>query len=342
MLETTALPPSPAGWRLLVVDGSQVEAPGATGTDYRLHVCLDVTHMQFVHIVLTAKHTGESFAHFPLGRGDLVMADRHYATADAIVETVTPQVEVLLRMSAQRLPVYQPDGTRLDLPTALQEQACDTLCTWTVRVPAARYQRVVSGYVHAYRLDDEAAHRARQRVRERSKKKGHTPKATTLRLAGWVLVFTTVAPQRWSAHAVMALYRVRWQVELAIKRWKSLLNVDALRARAGSPLAEVWLRGKLLYAVLMERRARRKLGDVWTRLDGERRATWWRAWQLIQEEVRVCILGVQSWREAAWEACVDVLAERPRRRPLQRLPEEVVASNYGIHEASQTAMPLAA
>jgi hypothetical protein len=184
MLETTALPPSPAGWRLLVVDGRQVEAPGATGTDYRLHVCRDVTHMQFVHIVLTDKHTGESCAHLPLGRGELVLAERHDAPADALVETVTPQVDVLLRMSAQRLPVYQPDGTRLDLPMALQEQSCDTLCTWTVRGQSPRHQRVVSGYVHAYRLDDEAAKRARQRVRERRKKKGHTPKATTLLLAG--------------------------------------------------------------------------------------------------------------------------------------------------------------
>ena len=33
----------------------------------------------------------------------------------------------------------------------------------------------------------------------------------------------------------MALYRVRWQVELAIKRWKSLLDVDALAGAGGEP-----------------------------------------------------------------------------------------------------------
>jgi len=33
-------------------------------------------------------------------------------------------------------------------------------------------------------------------------------------------------------------------VELAIKRWKSVLDVDALRAKARSPLAEGWLHGK--------------------------------------------------------------------------------------------------
>ena len=342
MLCPSDLPSPAARWRLLVIDGSQVQGPGATGTDYRLHVCLDVPQVQFVHVVLTDKHTGESLAHFPLGRGDLVLADRHYATADSLVEAVPQPVALVLRMSVQRLPIYQRDGTRFDVLPVLQGQAPDTLRTWAVHVQSARHRQQINGSVHADRLHAEAANRARQQVRQRSQKKGHPPKETTLRLAAWVFVFTTVPPETLSAQAIMALYRGRWQVELAIKRWKSVLDVDALRARAGSALAEVWLYGKLLYAVMIERRARRKLGDVWTRLDGERRATFWRAWELIKDEVSVCILGVQSWPGATWVACVDVLAERPRRRKLQRLPEEVVALNQGVHEASQEEMPIAA
>ena len=49
-----------------------------------------------------------------------------------------------------------------------------------------------------------------------------------------------------------------------------MLDVDTLRAKARSPLAEVWLHGNLLYAVLLERRMRHKLGDRWGRLDQER------------------------------------------------------------------------
>ena len=342
LLPPTELPPPLAGWRVLVIDGSQVQAPGATGTDYRLHVCLNVTRVHFVHVVVTDKHTGESLAHFPLGRGDLVLADRHYATAEGIVAAVQRHVALVLRMSAQRLPVFQPEGTRLDIPTVVQGQPAGTLRTWTVRVHSARHPQPVDGYVHAYRLHEEAANRARQRVRQQSQKKGHTPKETTLLLAAWVFVFTTVPPQTLSAQAIMALYRVRWQVELAIKRWKSLLDVAKLRARAGRPLAELWLSGKLLYAVLIERRAQRKLGDSWTRLDGERQATWWRVWKLIKDEVDSGLLSVQDRQAAGWGACVQVVAERPRRRKLQRLPEEVIALNQGGLPATQDEMPQAA
>src|SRR5216683_2494631 len=45
--------------------------------------------------------------------------------------------------------------------------------------------------------------------------------------------------------------------------WKSVLNVDALRAKAHSPLVEVWLHGKLLYALMLERRMRRQVGERW-------------------------------------------------------------------------------
>jgi hypothetical protein len=35
MLRAAAFPTLPTGWRWLVMDGSQGQAPGATGTDYR-------------------------------------------------------------------------------------------------------------------------------------------------------------------------------------------------------------------------------------------------------------------------------------------------------------------
>ena len=60
------------------------------------------------------------------------------------------------------------------------------------------------------------------------------------------MVCTTLSPGVLAAQTIMALYRCRWHVAIAIKRWQSVLDVDALRAKANSPLAEVWLHGQLL------------------------------------------------------------------------------------------------
>ena len=131
-------------------------------------------------------------------------------------------------------------------------------------------------------------------------------------------------------------------MELAIKRWKSVLAMDALRAKAQSPLAEVWLHGKLLYALLLERRMRRQLGDTWGHLDHERLATWWRVWGMLKEEIAPMITGALFWKEEAWEACLKVLAERPRRRKLQQLPSEAINVLYRWDESKQEGMPIAA
>ena len=57
------------------------------------------------------------------------------------------------------------------------------------------------------------------------------------------MVFTTLAPAVLSAQTTMRRYRCRWQIAIALKRWKSILSVEALRAKATSPLAAVWLHG---------------------------------------------------------------------------------------------------
>jgi hypothetical protein len=70
-----------------------------------------------------------------------------------------------------------------------------------------------------------------------------------------------------------------------------VLAVDALRAKAHSPLAEVWLQGKLVYALMLERRMRRTLGDRWGRLDHERVGTWWRGWGMLKDAIAPLITG---------------------------------------------------
>ena len=127
-----------------------------------------------------------------------------------------------------------PAGQPLELGATLKRQHANTLRTLEVVIHSASGVDEVRGWVHAHPVSAEQANRARQQCRQRHKT--GVPKAAALFLAGWVLVFTTLAPAVLSAQTIMALYRCRWQVELAIKRWKSVLAMDALRAKAQSPL----------------------------------------------------------------------------------------------------------
>jgi hypothetical protein len=340
MFPIAAVEPLPAGRRFVVIDASSIQAPGATGTDHRLHIAMDLVSLQFLEVFVSDVHTGETLKHFTLAPGDVAVADRGYAHCQGMSAAIQQGADLIVRLNPFSVVLCDAGGVPLELGAVLKRQHMETLRTLAVELCATGGQHEVRGWVHAYRLNAEQANRARHKCRQGHKK--GTPTAESLLLAGWVLVFTTLAPAVLSAQTIMALYRCRWQVEIAIKRWKSVLDVDALRAKANSPLAEVWLHGKLLYALMLERRMRRQLGDSWGRLDRERVGTWWRVWGLLKDEIAPMITGALFWKEDAWAACLKVLMERPRRRTLQRLPPEAMDVLYRGEASQHEGMPIAA
>jgi Transposase DDE domain len=340
MLPMAAVASLPTGRRFVVIDASSIQAPGATGTDHRLHIAMDLLSLQFIEVLVSDAHTGETLKHFTLAPGDVVVADRGYAQCQGMRVAIEQGAALIVRLNPFSVVLGDAAGTPLALSAALKRQKMETLRTLEVALHAAGGQHEVRGWVHAYRLNVEQANRARHKCRQGHKK--GTPSAESLFLSGWVLVFTTLAPAVLSAPTIMALYRCRWQVEIAIKRWKSVLDVDALRAKATSPLAEVWLHGKLLYALMLERRMRRQLGDSWGRLDHARIGTWWRVWGMLKDELAPIITGALFWKEDAWAACLKVLVERPRRRTLQQLPAAALDVLYRCEASQQEGMPMAA
>ena len=340
MVPMAAVEPLPSGRRFVVIDASSMQAPGATGTDHRLHLAMDLVSLQFLEVLVSDVHTGETLKHFTFAPGDVAVADRGYAQCQGMHAAVAQGADLIVRLNPFSVVLSDTAGAPVELGVTLKRQRMETLRTLAVTLCAAGGQHEVRGWVHAYRLNAEQANRARHKCRQGHKK--GTPSAASLLLAGWVLVFTTLAPAVLTAQTIMALYRCRWQVEIAIKRWKSVLDVDALRAKATSPLAEVWLHGKLLYALMLERRMRRQLGDSWGRLDRQRVGTWWRVWGMLKDEIGPMITGALFWKEDAWAACLKVLVERPRRRTLQRLPPEALDVFYRCEASKQEGMPIAA
>jgi Transposase DDE domain len=340
MVPMAAVEPLPSGRRFVVIDASSIQAPGATGTDHRLHLAMDLVSLQFLEVLVSDVHTGETLKHFTFAPGDVAVADRGYAQCQGMHAAVAQGADLIVRLNPFSVVLSDTAGAPVELGVTLKRQRMETLRTLAVTLCAAGGQHEVRGWVHAYRLNAEQANRARHKCRQGHKK--GTPSAASLLLAGWVLVFTTLAPAVLTAQTIMALYRCRWQVEIAIKRWKSVLDVDALRAKATSPLAEVWLHGKLLYALMLERRMRRQLGDSWGRLDRQRVGTWWRVWGMLKDEIGPMITGALFWKEDAWAACLKVLVERPRRRTLQRLPPEALDVFYRCEASKQEGMPIAA
>ena len=323
MLGPHSLASLPHGWRCIVSDGSTVQAPGATGIHYRLPLGMALVTLAFTHVHSSDAQTGASLRHCTLGPDDMAVADRGDCHPRAVAETVPTGAQLVVRLHPDTMPLAPPDDTPLDVRHALPQQPPCTV--WSLPVRVGPDPQRVAGWGHAYRLREEQANKTWAVCRQRNSTKGHTPQASTLFVAGGVLVWTSLPPEFLSAATVLALYRVRWQVDLAIKRCKSLWDAEALRARHGSPVADLWLHGKLLYALWVDTRMRRTMGVRWGQLAPQRPAPWWRPWKWMQQTLIPRLTGALPWPEQGGSPSVAVLAERPRRRAVQRLPEALWA-----------------
>lgn len=323
LCQTLTLPHG-VGRRIIICDGSTVSAPGSRKSDYRLHLSFDALLQQACQLAVTDYRQGESFARFAFAAGDLVLGDRSFAKAPQLLLVLNQGADFVVRCTPQYLKLQHISGEPFDLIAALRASSEVSPRSFEIAVCDAKTNHTFKAWIQARRLTDGQINRARRKAKRKSKCAGKTIKAETLFLCEWVLVLTSLAPSQMSGELVLELYGVRWQIELFIKRLKSLLAAGKLRAHKDGGLAEVWLWGKMLYAVLVEKLALKRCGQEWTQMTAGRRASWWRIWQMVSLEVRQLILDTAMWGGLDWQGVLRALSERRRKRKLQTLPAEVL------------------
>jgi len=234
--------------RLRLVDASVISEPGSKGTDWRLHVGFDLGAFSMTGIEITDVSGGETLNRHAGEAGEIIVGDRGYAHRKGLGSIFAALAYFVVRVTWQNLPLETAEGDKFNPIEWLRAQSsypCETL-VWVV-TPEGRFQaRLV-----AQRLPKDKAEEARRRARKASQKKGYTPSKETLFAAGYVLLITNLPAAEWNTKQVLALYRLRWQVELLFKRLKSILNLDRLRAK-DPVLAQVYLLGKLVGALILE------------------------------------------------------------------------------------------
>ena len=112
-----------------------------------------------------------------------------------------------------------------------------------------------------------------------------------------------------------------------IKRLKSLLNVDGLRAHKDSKLAELYLHGKLLYAAVLEKMTQSRFANAKRKLDNPRQLTDWRLWRTVADDLKAGIKACfpTTVADRFVDDAIKSLSERPRKRTLQCLPSRMIA-----------------
>jgi len=241
---------APGQWRLRLVDATHVSGPGARGTQWRLHVGWDLGRSVIDSVDLTDEHGAESFLRFQWKVGDVAIADRGYGHRRGLAAVLAAGAHFIVRAPWQNLPLERPDGGPFDLLAALRQLGEAGVADLPVVISGSKDTPPLPARLVAARKSEEAALYARRRIlREAGRKRGRID-PRTLEAAGYVFVVTSLDANV-SPEEVLELYRMRWQVELAFKRLKSLGHLDDIRAR-DPRLAHAYILCKLIGAILID------------------------------------------------------------------------------------------
>jgi hypothetical protein len=231
-----------AGYDVVAVDGSSVSRPGAEGTTARVHYALCLSTLRPVQIEVTDDKVGETFRHFDAEAGQLWIGDRGYSNPPGVAAIVAAEADVLVRYNRGSLPLYGIDERPLDVRHMLGRLKRPGVAReWYAEVHPEGGKAII-GRLCALLLPPDKAEEARKRAR---REQGPSVTEETLAAAQYVVVFTTVPSSRLTAALVMELYGLRRQIELHIKRDKSIAGLDRL-PNFRSDTVYSWICAKLL------------------------------------------------------------------------------------------------
>lgn len=239
-------------WRgrpIRVLDATDIEEPGPTGTDWRLHYSLRLPQLSCDFLEVTDAHGGETLKRLPVAKGDIVLCDRAYSHREAVAQVLNQQADVVVRLNRGTFPLVDAAGRPINLVKLVGRVKVGKIGEWPVWFE-------YNGKLQALRLcvlrkSQVATERARRKAAQKARKHGQAVEEDTLKLAAFVLVLTSL-PAAWGAAAsILELYRARWQVELAFKRLKQLLATGHV-PKTTDASSQAWLQAKILTALLIE------------------------------------------------------------------------------------------
>ena len=248
----TAVPDPGKGRLIRLIDATTVCKAGPEARTnnrlWRIHAAFDLPIERFGCFELTDEHGGEQLDRLPVVKGEIRIGDRAYAQPARIANVLKRGADVILRagwrnlrwLDASRKPIdlhkaLRKAGERLDQPIWV---ACKGGSPLALRLIAARKSRA-------------ATEAARRQVRRQGRKSGYTPSQKTLNAASWFILVTSLPVDSYSTEDVLDLYRLRWRIELAFKRLKSLIG---LKKPPGTDerSARPWVLAHLLMILLLE------------------------------------------------------------------------------------------
>jgi transposase len=235
-----------------LVDGTTISERGSDRSDWRLHYSYDPRSGRTVDCEVTTAGVGEHLRRIKVAAGDIWLGDRNYAKGDGLHHVVQAGADFVVRISWNSLSLRDKHDQPFDLADRLRRLGKALRGEWRAQAHTSD-GKTVPVRILVQRKPPEAIEREIKRITEKAARRGRTrrsgkPDPRSLLAAQFTIVATSLDEP---ANQIFELYRLRWQIEIAFKRLKSLLNIDRLEAK-DPELIRAWLLAHIIAALLIE------------------------------------------------------------------------------------------
>jgi len=223
-----AAPQASRGHLIRIIDATTVPKAGPAARKkselWRIHSAFDLPRERFGHFELTDQQEGETLDRIPVLKGEVRLADRAYLQPDRMADVLDAGADFVIRSGWKSARWLNAQGRSIDLIALLRAGSAPGLIDRPIWISRKRGAPLALRLI-AIKKPAEAAAAARRKARRNAQREGHQLSKRTLEAADWVILVTSLTPEEFSTADVLALYRLRWRIELAFKRLKSLLGL---------------------------------------------------------------------------------------------------------------------
>jgi len=249
-------PKAAKGRVIRILDGTSVAqaGPGSRRDNrlWRIHASFELPSERFDFLELTDDRGGERLDRVPVMRGEIRIGDAAYMQVDQIGEVMTQGADVLVRANWRNARWFDQQARPLDLLALLGSAMDSGSVDQLVLIGSSKKGKApLPMRLIALRKPEAARAEARRKARRNAQREGRNASEEMLFACEWVILVTSLSQEDFAMDDILKLYRMRWRIELAFKRLKSLAGLRSPPAK-DPRLAKPWILSHLLMILLVE------------------------------------------------------------------------------------------
>ena len=244
------IPEKLKGKRVKAIDASDILTKGAVKQTWHLHYAFDLFSFSSAEFHITPESTGETLENFKLQPEDLIVADRIYATITGMEHCRNAGADFIMRLRNKAFNLYDENGDQLHLTEDILKSVDMTCHDFTVYYKTKENELKPIRLCAVRKTEEEIIAEQKKLDRKESRKQLKISEDTKIS-HNYFFVITSLG-EAYSSEEIMKIYRLRWQVEMVFKRFKSILNMGSIPTKTAAS-CETWLNCKMLIALLIEK-----------------------------------------------------------------------------------------